>query len=44
MRRFAPRYVVPAHCTGVKAARAFEEAMPEAYVRNLSGTKYTFTA
>jgi 7,8-dihydropterin-6-yl-methyl-4-(beta-D-ribofuranosyl)aminobenzene 5'-phosphate synthase len=44
MRRFAPSYVVPAHCTGVRAARAFEEAMPEAYVRNLSGTKYTFTA
>lgn len=44
MRRFAPSYVIPTHCTGIKAQRAFEEVMPEAYVRNLSGTRYTFTA
>ncbi len=44
MQRLAPRYVVPAHCTGEKAARAFEQAMPEAYLRNLSGTRLTFAS
>ncbi len=43
MRSFSPRYVVPAHCTGPKAARAFEEAMPEAFIRNLSGTRLSFS-
>lgn len=44
MQRLAPRYVVPAHCTGEKAVRAFEQAMPEAYLRNLSGTRLTFAS
>jgi 7,8-dihydropterin-6-yl-methyl-4-(beta-D-ribofuranosyl)aminobenzene 5'-phosphate synthase len=42
MRRLAPRYIVPTHCTGEKAVRAFEQAMPEAYIRNLTGTRLTF--
>lgn len=44
IQRLAPRYVVPAHCTGDKAVRAFEQSMPEAYLRNLSGTRLTFVS
>jgi 7,8-dihydropterin-6-yl-methyl-4-(beta-D-ribofuranosyl)aminobenzene 5'-phosphate synthase len=42
MQRFAPDYVVPTHCSGRRALRAFEEAMPEQTLTNLSGTKLTF--
>jgi 7,8-dihydropterin-6-yl-methyl-4-(beta-D-ribofuranosyl)aminobenzene 5'-phosphate synthase len=37
-----PDYVIPTHCTGRKAIRAFEEAMPANFIYNLSGTKFTF--
>jgi 7,8-dihydropterin-6-yl-methyl-4-(beta-D-ribofuranosyl)aminobenzene 5'-phosphate synthase len=42
MLSLTPRYIVPTHCTGERAVRAFEQAMPEAYIRNLSGTRLTF--
>jgi len=42
LRRYNPCYVVPCHCTGRKAAWWIEEAMPEAFLLNMSGTKFTF--
>ncbi len=44
MRVFSPSYLVPTHCTGPKALRAFEDAMPGAFIRNLSGTRLIFSA
>lgn len=38
----APAAVVPAHCTGFAAVRAFAEAMPEALLLNAVGTRFVF--
>jgi len=37
-------WVVPAHCTGFEATKAFSEAMPDRFILNTAGTKYTFGA
>ena len=42
LHRFNPCYIVPCHCTGREATRWIEEAMPEAFLLNMSGTKFTF--
>ena len=42
LRRCNPRYIVPCHCTGRKASQWLEEMMPEAFLLNLSGTRFTF--
>jgi 7,8-dihydropterin-6-yl-methyl-4-(beta-D-ribofuranosyl)aminobenzene 5'-phosphate synthase len=42
--KIAPRYIVPTHCTGRKSIQLIEEAMPDAFVLNMSGTRLTFTA
>ena len=39
-----PAYVVPCHCTGRKAVMAMEQAMPEQFLFNMSGTTLTFAA
>lgn len=39
---FAPDYVVPTHCTGAIASKAFEQKMPEAFIMNMAGTTLTF--
>ncbi len=44
LRAFGPDHVVPTHCTGRKAAMAFEEAMPEQFILNMAGTRLTFRA
>lgn len=36
----APSLVVPAHCTGFAAMRAFADAMPEAFAINSVGTRF----
>ncbi|NLN60375.1 MAG: MBL fold metallo-hydrolase [Deltaproteobacteria bacterium] len=43
LRQCAPRYVIPCHCTGRKASLWIEETMPEAFLLNMSGTKFTFS-
>jgi 7,8-dihydropterin-6-yl-methyl-4-(beta-D-ribofuranosyl)aminobenzene 5'-phosphate synthase len=35
-----PQVIVPCHCTGWKAARAIEDALPWAFTLNSVGTKY----
>ena len=42
LRTFAPKVIVPGHCTGYKPQMAIAQAMPEAYVHNAVGTTYTF--
>jgi 7,8-dihydropterin-6-yl-methyl-4-(beta-D-ribofuranosyl)aminobenzene 5'-phosphate synthase len=44
LQAFDPDYVVPTHCTGRKAAMAFEKAMPEEFILNMAGTRLTFRA
>jgi len=44
MKEIGPDYVIPTHCTGRKAALAFEKAMPDQFMVNMSGTKLTFAA
>ena len=42
LRAFAPKVIVPGHCTGYKPQMAIAQAMPEAYVHNAVGTTYVF--
>lgn len=44
LQAFEPDYVVPTHCTGRKAAIAFEKAMPDEFILNMAGTRLTFRA
>lgn len=44
LRNFAPRYIVPTHCTGRKSIQQIEAAMPESFLLNMSGTRLTFVA
>ena len=44
LKRFAPRYIVPTHCTGRKSIQAIEAAMPKSFLLNMSGTRLTFVA
>jgi 7,8-dihydropterin-6-yl-methyl-4-(beta-D-ribofuranosyl)aminobenzene 5'-phosphate synthase len=38
MNKFDPEIIVPCHCTGLKAIQKFENAFPDAFVLNASGT------
>jgi len=42
LKKLAPRYVVPAHCTGRKAIIRIEKEMPDQFILNMAGTKLTF--
>lgn len=44
MQRIQPDYIIPTHCTGLKAMKFFADAMPENFILNAVGTKFTFTA
>ena len=44
MKRIGPDYVISTHCTGRNAILAFEKAMPNQFLVNMSGTKLTFAA
>ncbi|MFP4088343.1 MAG: MBL fold metallo-hydrolase [Desulfobacteraceae bacterium] len=39
-----PTYVIPTHCTGREAVLAVEQALPDRFILNMSGTKLTFSA
>ena len=39
MKRFSPQVIVPCHCTGWEAIKAFEKAFPDAFVLNAVGTR-----
>jgi 7,8-dihydropterin-6-yl-methyl-4-(beta-D-ribofuranosyl)aminobenzene 5'-phosphate synthase len=36
-----PEYIVPTHCTGYEAISAFARDMPDQFILNTAGTKYT---
>jgi len=38
-----PEYIVPTHCTGFQAISAFAREMPDRFILNTAGTKYTIT-
>ncbi len=44
LRKAAPTYVIPCHCTGRKAVMAIEKKMPGQFLLNMSGTRLTFRA
>lgn len=44
IKAMKPEYIVPTHCTGFRAMVAFSREMPNEFVINTAGTKYTFTA
>lgn len=44
LKEMDPDFVVPTHCTGRKAIMAMEEAMPDKFLLNMSGTRLTLRA
>lgn len=38
------KYIVPTHCTGFEAISAFAHEMPEQFILNTAGTRYTIAA
>lgn len=42
IKAMAPAYVVPMHCTGFEAVVVFAREMPDQFILNTSGTRYTF--
>ena len=42
MQEIAPDYIIPMHCTGFEAITAFREAMPDQFILNTAGTRYSF--
>jgi len=44
LRKIAPKYIVPTHCTGRKSIQQIEAAMPESFLLNMAGTRLTFAA
>jgi 7,8-dihydropterin-6-yl-methyl-4-(beta-D-ribofuranosyl)aminobenzene 5'-phosphate synthase len=41
---FAPDYLVPSHCTGWRATHALAARLPDAFLQNSVGTRFTFAA
>ena len=44
LRKLKPVHVIPTHCTGRRAIQYMENAMPEQFILNMSGTRLTFAA
>lgn len=44
IKAMKPDYIVPTHCTGFRAMVAFSREMPNEFVVNTAGTRYTFGA
>jgi 7,8-dihydropterin-6-yl-methyl-4-(beta-D-ribofuranosyl)aminobenzene 5'-phosphate synthase len=42
IRKIAPEYIVPTHCTGFEAMMVFAKEMPAQFILNTAGTQYTF--
>jgi 7,8-dihydropterin-6-yl-methyl-4-(beta-D-ribofuranosyl)aminobenzene 5'-phosphate synthase len=42
MQQIDPTYLVPLHCTGWNALRAFADTMPDRFILNTVGTTYLF--
>ena len=44
IKAIGPDYVVPTHCTGFEAIAAFAREMPDQFILNTAGTRYTISA
>lgn len=44
IKAMRPDYVVPMHCTGYEAIAAFAREMPDQFILNTAGTRYTISA
>ncbi len=44
LKEIDPHYIVPTHCTGRDATMKIEDAFPEQFILNMSGTKLTFAS
>ena len=44
IKAMKPDYIVPTHCTGFEAIVSFSREMPNEFILNTAGTKYTFGA
>ncbi|MFZ7111742.1 MAG: MBL fold metallo-hydrolase [Desulfatiglandales bacterium] len=42
MERVGPDFIIPTHCTGLRAMKQFADAMPERFILNAVGTKFMF--
>lgn len=42
LERLRPRFIVPCHCSGLKAMSEIAGKMPEAFIQNSVGTSYIF--
>jgi 7,8-dihydropterin-6-yl-methyl-4-(beta-D-ribofuranosyl)aminobenzene 5'-phosphate synthase len=42
LEKLTPRYVVPCHCSGLKAVSEIARKMPDAFIQNSVGTNYVF--
>ena len=44
IKAMKPDYIIPTHCTGFETIVAFSREMPNEFILNAAGTKYTFEA
>ncbi|MBP1767335.1 MAG: dhpS [Candidatus Aminicenantes bacterium] len=44
IKAIRPDYVVPTHCTGFEAISTFAREMPDQFILNTAGTRYTISA
>jgi 7,8-dihydropterin-6-yl-methyl-4-(beta-D-ribofuranosyl)aminobenzene 5'-phosphate synthase len=44
LKAIKPDWIVPTHCTGFEAMNVFAREMPEQFILNTAGTRYTFEA
>ena len=42
LERFKPNYIIPCHCSGLKAISKISTNMSDAFIQNSVGTKYVF--
>ncbi len=42
IKQIAPAYIVPMHCSGLKASHTFAAQMPDQFILNAAGTTYIF--
>ena len=43
IKTIRPEYIVPTHCTGFEAISAFAREMPDQFILNTAGTRYTIS-
>ena len=42
LRKLEPSFMIPCHCSGVRAVQAVMNQMPDSFIQNSVGTTYTF--